>query len=685
MDNKNFFQALFWALLIFLVWTFASQRIWPPTPTPTPAPGDLPATEVPTASPGTAPDADAADAAIPDAPPAPGFAVGSVEAPQTVVLGSTNGFADSPYRMEITLTNREAAIESVLLSNDQRDIYSDARYRLVRPLEIDGRTWTSQGIEAININGERVDLDGVRWDLTHETGDEWDRATFTTTISRAGEPLLRLVRVFTLPQQPTELNRHDLSETLVFENLTDQPLQATLVQRGPVGLTSVAGPRKKSYMPDQKLYAAVRDEGYIELNAQSFQDAAKGEQPRLYPQVELDAPPLVWLGAGNQYFTCTQCPVNADGQATANVVHSVVGVDLDGSEATHDDVALRLTTDVLAVPPGGAQTVHMQHYLGPKDREAFEDTRNADYAARDYMLQIKDGYGACTFNFLTDIMIGLLNWLYGLVGNYGIAIIFLVIVVRTLLHPLTKSTQVNMMKMQQRMAVLHPKSEAIKAKFKGDNARMQQELMKLYREEGINPATQGLSSCLPMMLQMPIWVALYSSLRNNVAMRCEGFFWWIRDLTAPDELIRFDQPIVVPLLGWEIDAFHLLPLLVGVLMFGQQKLMPKPKASVAHDSPQAQQAEQMQKIMPYMSLVMIVIFYRFPSGLNLYIMTSSLIGMIEQIYIRRHVEAIKEAGPPAPKKAGKQRKAPGFIDWLQKQAEDAQKVRSQRDQRNKRR
>ena len=189
-----------------------------------------------------------------------------------------------------------------------------------------------------------------------------------------------------------------------------------------------------------------------------------------------------------------------------------------------------------------------------------------------------------------------------------------------------------------------------------------------------------------LLLSLFLGVALYSSLRNNVAMRCEGFVWWISDLTMPDVFYQFDKPIVVPLLGWQIEAFHLLPILVGVMMFAQQKLMPKPKPAVAHDSPQAEQAEQMQKIMPYMSLMMIVLFYNFPSGLNLYIMTSSLIGTLEQVYIRKHIKELEDS-PPPPKttKQKKPRKGPSMLEWLQKKAEEAQKVQSQRDQRTKRR
>ncbi|HRX85236.1 MAG TPA: YidC/Oxa1 family membrane protein insertase, partial [Phycisphaerae bacterium] len=154
------------------------------------------------------------------------------------------------------------------------------------------------------------------------------------------------------------------------------------------------------------------------------------------------------------------------------------------------------------------------------------------------------------------------------------------------------------------------------------------------------------------------------------------------DLTKPDELVTFGHTLTVPIVGWHLTAFHLLPLLVGIMMFAQQKLMPKPTHQTASDTPQALQAEQMQKFMPYMSLVMIIVFYNFPSGLNLYIMTSSLIGALEQLYIRRHISQQDLSPQPAGLNNPPKRriKTPALLDWLQKQAEEAQKLPSRRDQ-----
>ena len=256
-----------------------------------------------------------------------------------------------------------------------------------------------------------------------------------------------------------------------------------------------------------------------------------------------------------------------------------------------------------------------------------------------------------------------------------------------MLHPITKKGQVNMVRMQHRMGELAPKIEEIKKKFANDKVRLNQEMMKL----NINPAGQ-LMTCLPMFIQMPIWVALFLSLSNNILMRHQPLhFTWIKDLTAPDALYPFVAPLTIPIFGWRVASFNLLPLLVSVFMYLQQKTQPKPPPNPNLSAEQRQQQEMMQKMMPMMSIMMLFIFYSMPSGLNLSIMVSSLFGWLEQMRIRKHIKEHEAAGtlhaPPRkpdddyvigrPRKPGK----PSFIERIQKMAADAQK--SQRTQRAK--
>jgi len=192
----------------------------------------------------------------------------------------------------------------------------------------------------------------------------------------------------------------------------------------------------------------------------------------------------------------------------------------------------------------------------------------------------------------------------------------------------------------------------LREKHKDDKPRLNQEMMKLYKQQGVNP----MGGCLPMLVQLPVLIGLYGALYASVDLRQASFNlipWtgWINDLSAPDAL--FILPSRIPVLGWSIN---LLPLLMIVAMLWQQKLTPQSQ------DPQAQQTQQIMKFMP---LVFGFIFYSMPSGLVLYFLTSTAIGVAESKLIRRHLAKLDDAGPgpvaPAPsaleaKKAAKKAK-----------------------------
>jgi YidC/Oxa1 family membrane protein insertase len=195
------------------------------------------------------------------------------------------------------------------------------------------------------------------------------------------------------------------------------------------------------------------------------------------------------------------------------------------------------------------------------------------------------------------------------------------------------------------MAELQPKVDELKKKYGSDRTKMNQEMMALYRKEGVNPAG-NMMNCLPMVLQMPIWVALWASLSNTIELRHASFIIipgrWILDLAAPDALYRFAQP--VRLLFFDIDAINILPFLWAISMVLQQKLTPHPKRGQS-----TEQMEQQQRIMYFTSVLFTVMFYNFQSGLTLYIMASNFIGIAEQWRIRKHIEADeakRESAPP---------------------------------------
>ena len=630
-----------------------------------------------------------------------------IEADQEIVrsLGADQ-YADSqdsvsPYRVRLLLTNVEAAIESAQLTDHAAALGGDERYTMLSSIERSGgRKFRSFAVEQINLDGQSISLLERKWtvydDVESADETEADRLSFALELTKNSKPVLRLVRTFILPAQSVDSKRHDLQVVLSVENLDVQVHNVILTFRGGVGM-----PREDTRVDDRYVDHGISDGTRVSGARKTVsQVSGKATVPfRLFaPSVDTPGNRLSWIATGNKYFTCTLAPLSADRKSPSNDFAQATAVDLDQDSTTSDDVTVRLTSRQVNLAPGRRVVFPVDVYLGEKDGKAFGKIE--PYLSRNYYFQVETGYGMCTFTWLVELMIYLLNGLYAAadsigLGDFGLAIIILVLMVRTLLHPITKKGQVNMVRMQQGMADLAPKMEEIKRKYSNDKARQQQETMKLYREGGINPAANILG-CLPMFLQMPIWVALYLSLNNNILMRHQETFIvpWVRDLTTPDALYTFGSPFIIPLLGWEIAGLNLLPIFVAIFMYTQQKLQPKPEPNPNMTEQQRAQQDMMQKMMPMMSIMMLVIFYNMPSGLNLYIMASSMFGTIEQHRIRKHIKEQKEAGTllaprrkkdePTSSEGLKKPRRGGIFQKLQKMAEDAQKAQPKRAPKGKR-
>jgi YidC/Oxa1 family membrane protein insertase len=205
----------------------------------------------------------------------------------------------------------------------------------------------------------------------------------------------------------------------------------------------------------------------------------------------------------------------------------------------------------------------------------------------------------------------LFGFLHSFIPNYGLVIIIFSIIIKLVLYPLTKSS----MRSMQRMQKLQPLITELREKYKEDQQKQNVEIMKLYKEYGVNPA----GGCLPMALQMPILFALFTIFRSTIELRHQPFMLWMDDLSAPDILI--DLPFKIPLLGMSFISG--LALLMAATMFIQQKMSVK---------------DPRQKSMVYVMPVMFwILFNAFPSGLNLYYFMFNILSIGQQYLInKRH-------------------------------------------------
>jgi YidC/Oxa1 family membrane protein insertase len=219
-------------------------------------------------------------------------------------------------------------------------------------------------------------------------------------------------------------------------------------------------------------------------------------------------------------------------------------------------------------------------------------------------------------------ILALLKAMYQYIPNYGVVLIIFSILIKIVVYPLTKKSYTSTRKMQQ----IQPQLAALKEKYKNDPQKLNKATMAFYKEQGVNP----MGGCLPLLIQMPLLFALFTVFRTTIELRGAPFMLWIRDLSAPDTLFNVGNfPI------------NILPLLMTATMIIQQKMTPT--AAVGQ-----------QKAMPYiMNIMFLFIFYRFPSGLNLYYTLFNLLTVIQQKYLTpasAPVPATATSGKPAKKK-----------------------------------
>jgi YidC/Oxa1 family membrane protein insertase len=244
-------------------------------------------------------------------------------------------------------------------------------------------------------------------------------------------------------------------------------------------------------------------------------------------------------------------------------------------------------TDSFTVGAGTSKQFDFTWYVGPK-RIAYLD----QYAPHEF----KDSVQYGIFSFLSVPIRHVLVFLQGLVGNWGLAIIFLTIAIKAVLLPITTKAYKSMEAMKR----VQPKLEKLKEKYENDQQKLAEKQMELFREEGVNP----LGGCLPLLLQMPVYFALYRTIWNSAELYNASFVLWIQDLSQP-------------------DPYYILPVVLGVIMFGQQKLMPNTSSNP--------QMKMMQYIMP---LMFIPIMLFLPSGLVLYIFCNMVLTILQQLFIR---------------------------------------------------
>jgi YidC/Oxa1 family membrane protein insertase len=316
-----------------------------------------------------------------------------------------------------------------------------------------------------------------------------------------------------------------------------------------------------------------------------------------------------WLGITDKYWAATllpdiKAPVQAHFSATVNGTQKSYQTDYLG--------------DAQTIAPGASATNNTRLFAGAKEVAIVDGYEKALNLNR-FELLIDWGW----FYFATKPMFWAIDWLYHHVGNFGIAILLITVLIKGVFFPLANKSYASMAKMK----AVQPEMAAIRARYADDKMKQQQALMELYKKEKINP----IAGCLPIAIQVPVFFSLYKVLFISIEMRHAPFFGWIHDLSAPDPtnifnlfgLIPFD-PTLVPVVGHFLHL-GIWPLIMGVTMWAQMKLNPSPP-------------DPTQKmIFDWMPLIFTFMLASFSAGLVIYWAWNNTLSVIQQsIIMRRH-------------------------------------------------
>ncbi|MCA9303648.1 MAG: membrane protein insertase YidC [Phycisphaerales bacterium] len=589
----------------------------------------------------------------------------------------------------IEFTPLGAGIEALKLPNEYVTTDKLEHVRLQQRVNINSTNAVPFAALAIEINGSTVGLANAN------TWRQLSPGVFEAFVEDLdGNPVARIERRFAVPN-PTS---YSFTLTQTVENLTDAPISTRLISTGPIDLaqakSTYAGDRRRvrygylqsPAMQQGDMTVVVDDELKNRSSLLGKRSASKtyAVAGPVWPTEKTREKErrLSWIGFSDRYFTVIVHPqfdpatITTPEQKLLEGIDSIDRLVLNPAEKPNETVmVLRLNGATDTIAPG----VQVSHTLGVFAGQRTKPIFNADPLLQSLNVPAMVVYNLggmcapCTFGWLTGILINVLRLFHSISGDWAISIIMLVVLVRTCLHPVTRWSQIRMQKFGVQMQSMAPKQKALKEKYKDDPKKLQAEMGKLWREEGLSPT--GMLGCLPMFLQSPVFIALYATLFFAVELRHQPAFYgifqkvtggswhFLYDLSMPDGAIPLPFQFSFPLWG-TVNSINILPLLLGVVFFAHQKyLTPPTQATLTPE-----QASQ-QKMMKVMMVVMFpLMMYTAPSGLALYFITNSTIAIFENKWIRAHmnkhgmldIENIR---------AQKKEKGPGFLARMAEAAE----------------
>lgn len=581
VDQRNLIMAVILSVMVILGFHYFYER---PRQEALKAQAELERSEAGTAGETTA-DADGRDLPQPD-----GGVVRNADDGLTVARDRADVLADSGERVRISTPRLHGSIsltggriDDLTLGDYYVTVDRDQEVALLSPVGSENPYYANVGWIAGN-GGPAVPDKDTQWQLAGENTELGINSPVTLRWDNgAGLVFERRISVdkdFMFSVDQRVINNTDEAVTLFPYSLASRRnlphgQEFFILHEGPLG---------------------VFNGTLTELGYSALQDEAQDKGGRVSNRYDSQGG---WIGITDKYWLVSLIP-DGNAKITGRVTYT----------ANRDQYQIDMLGAGQEIPAGETVSVKSHIFAGAKEVQLL-DRYSEEYSIPRFDRAVDFGW----FYFLTKPFFFAIDFLYGILGNFGLAILAFTVVVKLVFFPLANKSYKSMSILRK----LQPRMTELREKYADDKMRLQQEMMKLYKDEGVNP----LSGCLPIVIQIPVFFALYKVLFVSIEMRHAPFYGWIKDLSVPDPTSFWNLFGLLPYDGPTFLAVGILPIIMGFSMFIQMRLNPTPPDPVQ------------QKVFMFMPIVFTFLLASFPAGLVIYWTWNNTLSIIQQTIIMR--------------------------------------------------